>query len=247
MSAWNRYVTVSMLLAATIVPLTGILVRRYGASAARRFSVGMAGSLASQQALVGLALERHARTRDGSPMHSLTAVDLLTLSRGVAAAVLVGLTASGIRDRRGPAGWLGWGALLYGSILCDWLDGPIARRTGTSELGALFDLELDSWLTLCTGGAAIAWGDLPPATAGAPVLRYVLLFTALRSKRYEELHRNEPGWVRPVGIGQMLLFIAALAPFGGRATWEVLRFISPVAPPIQITTLLLLQRRRLGA
>jgi phosphatidylglycerophosphate synthase len=154
----------------------------------------------------------------------------------------MGLTVSGIRDRRGFAGWLGWGALLYGSILCDWLDGPIARRLGTSEMGALLDLESDSWLTLAAATSAVAWGDLPVTVTGPPVLRYTLMFAALRNTRYAELHVNEPRWVRVGGIVQMLLFIAALAPFGGRATWAVVQFTWPIQTPLQVAGLLLLQR-----
>jgi phosphatidylglycerophosphate synthase len=171
-------------------------------------------------------------------------VDLITLSRGAAAAVLVGLAVSRIRDRRGFAGWLGWLALLYGSILCDWLDGPMARHLGTSETGALFDLETDSWLTLCTAGSAVAWGDLPVTVASAPMLRYILMFFALRDTPYAGLHVEEPGWVRRAGIAQMLLFIAALAPFGGRATWAAVQLTCSIQTPTQIAGLLLLEHRR---
>src|SRR5438309_7224892 len=47
------------------------------------------------------------------------------------------------RSRRGRAGWLGWTTLLYGAIVSDWLDGPIARRRSeehTSELQSQFHL-----------------------------------------------------------------------------------------------------------
>jgi hypothetical protein len=80
--------------------------------------------------------------------------------------------------------------------------------------------------------------------AGAPLLRYVLMFSALRNTRYADLHQDEPGWVRVVGIAQMLLFIAALAPFGGRVTWKVVRLTCPIEPPLQVAGLLILQRRR---
>src|SRR5450756_2444606 len=88
--------------------------------------------------------------------------------------------------RRGRAGWLGWLALLYGAILCDWIDGPLARRFGTSEVGSLFDLESDSWLTLCAAGSAVAWGDLPTTVAVPACLRYLVMFFALRATGYAE-------------------------------------------------------------
>jgi hypothetical protein len=137
MSPYGRYLTVSSLLMATTVPASGMLERRYGTRAAVHFGAGMASTIGVQQALVGLALKRRGRKSDADGLHGLSVVDLITLSRGAAAAVLVGLAVSRIRDRRGFAGWLGWLALLYGSILCDWLDGPMARQLGTSETGAL--------------------------------------------------------------------------------------------------------------
>lgn len=244
MGAWSKYVLVSAGLIASTSPASILLGRRYPERELRRFRLGMAGTLAVQQALVGLDLKRRERSGAAGQMHSLAVVDVMTLSRGIAAAFLVGLLVSGRRDRTGLAGWMGWSALLYGAILCDWLDGPMARRHGSSELGAVFDLESDSWLTLCTAGAAVGWGDLPITVTSAPLLRYVLLLSNLRNHRYAGLHVDEPDWVRPAGIVQMLVFIAALAPFGGRATWNAVRLIAPTQAPLQVVGLLLLQRRR---
>ena len=145
-------------------------------------------------------------------------VDAITLSRGGTAALMVGLLTSRIADRRGRAGWLGWTGLLYGAIVSDWLDGPIARRLGTSELGATLDIEADSWLTLSTSALAVAVGGLPTYVVAPPLLRYVRL-AALRSfVPYRGLVSGDPLWTRHVGMAQMMLFIAALAPFGGRLT-----------------------------
>jgi phosphatidylglycerophosphate synthase len=138
---------------------------------------------------------------------------------------------------------MGWLALLYGAILCDWLDGPIARHRGTSELGALLDREADSWLTLCAAGAAVGWGELPAMVAFAPLLRYVLLFEALRTTPYAALHADDPRWVRHLGIVQMLLFIAALAPFGGRTTSRLVRLAAPLQTPLQLCGLVALRQR----
>jgi phosphatidylglycerophosphate synthase len=206
----------------------------------------MAGTLVAQQILVGRAM---LRSGDGSatrPRHRLSAVDLLTLSRGCAAGVLTGLAAARLRDRRGPAGWLGWSAMLYGAILCDWLDGPIARRLGSSEVGEILDLEADSWLTLCAALAAVVCGELPSAVVAPPLLRYALLAEALRDTPYRAVHVDEPPWVRRLGIMQMLVFMAALAPFGGRATRLAIRLSAPIQPPIQIAGLCALRHRRLG-
>jgi phosphatidylglycerophosphate synthase len=149
-----------------------------------------------------------------------------------------------VEDRPGPAGWIGWFSLLYGAILCDWLDGPIARHLGTSEIGEAFDLEVDSWLTLVAALSAARWGALPRAVAVPPILRYVSTFAALRNSSYADLRVDEPGWVRRMGIVQMLLFIAALAPFGGKMTRFALRVVAPVQTPLQLAGLIVLHRRR---
>jgi len=168
----------------------------------------------------------------------------MTLSRGVASAVLVGLLVSGVRCRNGLAGWLGWGSLVYGSIVCDWLDGPIARRVGaTSELGAVLDLESDSWLTLAAASSAATWGGLPGYCMAAPLARYALMVAALRRTPYARIYADEPPWARPFGIAQMALFTAATAPFGAAATRLAVRLAAPLVAPLQLVGMLLLHRR----
>lgn len=216
------------------------LARRYGRARAARFAAGAGAAIVIQQALVALAVRRQARA--GGP-DGLGAVDLLTLGRGTAGGVLAGLVASGVRDRGGLAGWTGWLALCGGSVLLDWLDGPIARRLGTSPAGAVFDLESDSWLTLAAGAAACAWGGLPAHCLAAPAVRYPLLARALRHTPYEQVFASEPPWARRTGIAQMLLFTAALAPFGGRATALAVRLAAPVVGPLQLGVMLALHHR----
>src|SRR6267143_3046352 len=195
----GRLVVISIgLLAASAAPALAMR-RSYGSRAGARFAAGSVLATLAQQFLIGVAAARKNA--------SLTAVDAMTLSRGVASAVLVGLLTSGVRRRNGLAGWLGWGSLVYGSIVCDWLDGPIARRLGmTSELGALLDLESDSWLTLTSASSAATLGGLPAFCMAAPVGRYAVLMAALRTIPYEQVFADEPGWARPLGIAQMALF-----------------------------------------
>jgi len=206
-----------------------------------RFAAGSMAALLIQQVLVGVAVKRK-RVR-------LTLVDAMTLSRGLAAGLMIGLVASGVRDRTGPAGWLGWGSMLYGSIVCDWLDGPIARRTGaTSDLGALLDLESDSWLTLAASASAATSGGLPAFCMAAPLARYIFLLSALRKIPYSQIYSGEPAWARQTGIAQGALFTAALAPFGGRFTRAALRFAAPIIAPMQLGVMVLLNHRvRLAA
>lgn len=223
------------LLAASLPPAVG-LWRRYGGKAGSRFAIGAGATILAQQSLVGMAASQK-RAR-------LTPVDAMTLSRGLAAAVLVGLVVSGVRHRGGLAGWLGWISLMYGSIVCDWLDGPIARRlTMTSELGALLDLESDSWLTLAAASSAVTWGGLPAYCMAAPVARYALLMAALRRIPYEQIYADEPAWARPFGIAQMGLFTAATAPFGGSVTCSAVRLATPIVAPLQLLGMVLLYRR----
>ena len=239
--AFTRYLGVTVLPFALSGAATKAITRGYGKAAARRFRAGMWSSLLVQQALVGLAVARRDAGSAGH-RHRLTVVDLMTLTRGWGAALLAGLLASGIRDRRGLAGWLGWISILYGAVLCDWLDGPFARLWGTSEVGVLFDREADSWLTLCSAAAAAEWGGLPLTVASAPLARYVLVFEGLRTKPYSALFVDEPGWVRRLGIVQMLLFIAALAPFRGRATSRVVGLAAPLQTLLQLYGLLALRQ-----
>lgn len=232
----GRLVLISFGLLAATLPPTLSLSRHYGKAAGARFAGGAIAVLLAQQSLVGLAAMR----KGVRP----TAVDAMTLSRGLAAALLFGLVASGVRRKTGLAGWLGWSSLVYGSIVCDWLDGPIARRLGaTSELGALLDLETDSWLTLAAGSSAVAWGGLPNYCLAAPVARYVLLLAALRRIPYSQIYTGEPPWARQTGIAQMAMFTAALAPFGGRGTRLALRIATPIVAPLQLAVMMLLHRR----
>lgn len=217
--------------------------RRYGPAAGRRFGMGMGSGLLAQQTAVGVALRGGAQQE----AHDLGLVDLMTLTRGGSAAILAGLVASGVRDRPGPSGRLGWLALLFGAILCDWLDGPLARRFGGSETGAMLDIEADSWLTLCSSVAGIAWGGLPSYVMVAPLARYGMLLAALRRMPYRDIHGGDPSWVRRVGMAQMMLFIASLAPFGGRATNAAVRIVAPVVAPLALGSLLLQWRWRLHA
>jgi phosphatidylglycerophosphate synthase len=235
----------SRLLLATLLqlgltwPATGLIRRRYGGRSAHRFAIGTASTLLLQQGATGMLIGRRG--------HRLTPVDLMTLSRGLAASLLCGLIASGIRDRGGRAGWMGWLSILYGAILCDWLDGPIARLLGTTETGAILDREADSWLTLCAAGSAAAWGELPVHVAAAPLLRYVLLVHGLRSRSHAALHQDEPSWARQVGILQMMLFIAATAPFRGPVTSGAVHLLAPAQTPVQIGAALTIHRRRMRA
>ncbi|GAC1514590.1 MAG: hypothetical protein NVS2B16_21530 [Chloroflexota bacterium] len=94
-------------------------------------------------------------------------------------------------------------------------------------------------MTLCAAVSAVAWGDVASHTAMTPVLRYGALLRTLRKAPYTSLFADEPVWVRWIGIEQMLLFIGALAPFGGPATRRCVRVTAPLQTPLQIGGLML--------
>jgi phosphatidylglycerophosphate synthase len=232
----GRLTVISLGLLAAFIPPTFAMRRQHGPMAAARFAAGSMLAILAQQSLVGMAASRREAR--------LGAVDLMTLSRGAAAALLLGIHASGVRCRTGFAGWLGWASLVYGSVVCDWLDGPLARRLGeTSPLGALLDLEGDSWLTLVTASSAVTWGGLPGYCAVAPLARYALLIVTMRRIPYERVYVDEPAWARPLGIAQMSLFTAALAPFGAAGTRLVVRLATPIVAAFQLLGTALMYRR----
>jgi phosphatidylglycerophosphate synthase len=247
LSSWGRYGLVTALLFGSTFPLTSIVKRRDGPAAARRFRAGTSAALVGQQALVGLALSRAIQDGPGANRHRLSLVDALTLSRGGTGAVMIGLIASGVRRRRGATGWLGWLALIYGAIVSDWLDGPIARRLGTSEIGAMFDIEADSWLTLCSSAAAVTWGGLPAYVVAPPLARYLRLAALRRYVPYQALVSGDPLWTRHIGMAQMTLYIAALAPFSGRATRILVWIGTPFVVISQLASLAFVSWRKLTA
>ena len=126
----------------------------------------------------------------------LTPPNLLTLSRAGAAAMACGTAFSGAGRRTTLA------ALLLGCTLCDWLDGPLARRRGPTALGAALDLEADSWLTLWGAAAAFRLGGLPGACLLPPALRYPLVAGIAGPQR---------PWQRAAGVAQMAVIAWGLA------------------------------------
>jgi phosphatidylglycerophosphate synthase len=142
-----------------------------------------------------------------------TIADALTLCRADAAAILAGLVAAGLHDRASSAGIFGLLALIFGASACDWLDGPLARRLGPTQLGGVLDIEADSWLTLWSAAAACAWGGLPWFVVIPPLLHYLHPIQALRAGSLP--HGGGPAWSRVTGVAQMLLITVALLPISG--------------------------------
>ncbi len=155
----------------------------------RRYALAAVANVSAAAAFTALAARRL-----GGPV--LTGPNLLTLSRAGAAAMLCGTAFSG-RGRR-AAFW----ALVAGCTVFDWLDGPLARRLGTSRLGAVLDIETDSWLTLWGAVAGFRLGRLPALNLVPAALRYPL--AAGRPSRMRP-------WQRAAGAAQMIVIAGALA------------------------------------
>jgi phosphatidylglycerophosphate synthase len=155
----------------------------------RRLYLAAAGVNAA--AIVGFTILARRRL-GGDP---LAPPNLLTLARAGCALPLAGTAASG-RSRR-PAFW----ALLVGCSVLDWLDGPLARWYGPTPLGALLDIEADSWLTLWGAAAAVRLHRLPWWSLLAPLLRYALTPGIQKPLR---------PWQRAAGVGQMMVLVGAL-------------------------------------
>jgi phosphatidylglycerophosphate synthase len=200
----------------------------------RRGAIFLATALASfllQQALVARALAR----RDEGEPDDLDAVDALTLSRGLAAAILAASALAG--SRRSYPAKLAWPLALCGSTLTDWVDGPLARRRGRgpTRLGRVLDLELDSWLTLATTFAGTRLGTLDALCLVTPSLRYLAMLSPIS---YEDVHSvGKSDRARNLGITQMTLALASFAPFAGARTTGIARVASLVLLPIHVIAL----------
>jgi phosphatidylglycerophosphate synthase len=133
----------------------------------------------------------------------LTGANLLSLSRAWGAGLLAG-TAATPPLGRGTA----WLALLWGGP-SDWLDGPLARLDGATALGAILDIEADSWLTLWAAVAAWRLGALPSWSVLSPLLRYLIPGVQAQLKGHRPVDRP---WQRTAAGLQTLVLALALVP-----------------------------------
>lgn len=228
-------VRAGMVFAALVAPPTTLLIARtYGLCPAVRYLAGFVAATGAQEAFVR-AMRRRIGPEQASP------ADLFTLGRGTCGAVLAGVVASGVRDRAGAAGWLGCLATLLGATALDWLDGPLARRYEATRLGAVVDIEADSWLTLWAATGAVRWGELPGWCLVPPLLHYLHPARALLAG---DLPAGDSAWwARAAGAAQMALFLAALAPLHRPLSRRALASSSCVVSTVQGAAILLTLRR----
>jgi phosphatidylglycerophosphate synthase len=220
LSKGNLKYSVRLIELITVVPTTLAIWRTYGPGSALHYLAGLITALIVQRVFLS------AMIRKIGPEQSSLA-DMLTLSRAATGAVLAGLVASGIRDRNGIVGLIGWLMPLLG--VTDWLDGPLARRAGPTYLRGVLDIEADSWLTLWSAAGAVAWGNLPRWCLLPPIIHYLEPILALLQGKLPQ--GGGPWWYRLAGASQMGLLIVALAPFDWRRRKQ---FLTAASLPISI-------------
>jgi phosphatidylglycerophosphate synthase len=233
-SKGNLKYSVRLIELITVVPTTLAIWRAYGLGSTLRYLVGLTTALIVQRVFLS------AMIRKIGPEQSSLA-DALTLSRAATGAVLAGLVASGIRDRNGTAGWIGWLMPLLG--VTDWLDGPLARRAGPTYLRGVLDIEADSWLTLWSAAGAVAWGNLPRWCLLPPIIHYLDPLLALKQGKLPQ--GGGPWWYRMVGASQMALLIVALAPINWKQRKHILTAISLPVSIGQCAAIIVLLTRKL--
>lgn len=222
MNFWPMVRTIELLAALS----TALAIWRvYGLMATIRYLIGFALAIKTQHLFLAAMIDR-----TGTRQASLA--DMMTLSRATTGALLVGLVASGIRDRTGMAGKLSWSLILLEATAVDWLDGPLARRIGPSQLGSVLDIESDSWLTLWTAICASEWAGLPRWCLLPPLLRY--LDPMLDLSRGKLPRGGGPWWSRLTGTSQMILFLAALAPLTGKRRERIMKLVKLAALPVSV-------------
>jgi CDP-alcohol phosphatidyltransferase len=127
--------------------------------------------------------------------------DVLTCSRGIVAAALLGRATAGGGNVR--LGGLPWAMLLAACTVADWFDGPLARREETaSPYGAWLDREMDSWLTFALAIVTVHNGALPALVVAAPAL------TLIAPPR----HHSHAVPAQLIGGIQMTVLLTALTP-----------------------------------
>ncbi|HLH67479.1 MAG TPA: CDP-alcohol phosphatidyltransferase family protein [Candidatus Dormibacteraeota bacterium] len=145
-----------------------------------------------------VSAHRRQRRSGLPPVPAVTVADLLTLAR---AGLSLPAWATIVAGRAQRAAF--WGALLASTLL-DAVDGRLARCLGPTPLGAVLDIEVDSWLTLSAALAGVRRGRLPWPGAIPPIARYVLA-----PGPAADLGR----WHQVAGRVQMAVLLLALSPF----------------------------------
>jgi len=157
-------------------------------------------SAAAAAVALGRGLTRHRRGRLGP-------ADRVTLVRAVLACGLAGLAADSVAGAGGVPPGPALVALAAVALSLDWVDGQVARRTGTaSGFGAAFDMEVDAFVVLVLS-AYVARGAGPWVLAiGAA--RYLLLVAA-RLRPWLRAPMPPRYWAKVVAATQGVVLVLA--------------------------------------
>lgn len=216
--------------------LTPLVWRDFGPPVGLRFVAVLAGT----GVLLPLILDS---LRRGVGPEPNTLANVLTLVRVVVGCTLAALVLSGAHDRLRAAAVVIWALVVIAATLGDWLDGPIARREGTTKFGAMLDIESDSWLTLWSAFAAVSLGGVPWICLLAPLIRYLHPLLDLSSGKLPG--GGGPWWSRVTGVAQMATLVSGFAPVEGALRDALLgALIWPVSLAQVFTMLALLALRR---
>jgi phosphatidylglycerophosphate synthase len=213
------------------------MAESYGFASVMRYL----GIVAIQSLLLFIVL-RALRRRIGPEPNTLA--NALTLTRVLVGCILAALALSGAHDRTRPTAVVVWVLVIVSASVGDWLDGPLARREGPTQFGAVLDIESDSWLTLWCAVAAVTMGGLPWICIVPPVVRYIHPLLDLRGGKLPS--GGGPWWSRATGAAQMVMLVVAIAPITGAARDAVLGVLVWPVSLMQLATMLalLLLRRR---
>jgi len=102
-----------------------------------------AGCLLGTNALLVAALNRDAAARGRAGNRGLSPANRITLVRATLVAAVTALVTDSFSDPIDRPVLVALAAIV---LALDAVDGRVARRTGSSELGARFDMETDAWL-----------------------------------------------------------------------------------------------------
>lgn len=171
---------------------------------ASEFLVGVVGGFVAVSGVVGWLVW----SVDDQPLTLATAI---TLVRGVALAVFVGVLAGGV-----PGGSMAWLPAVLFAIAAglDAVDGWIARATDSvSTFGARLDTEMDG-LTVLSGTLVVVVEALVPAVfLIVGVARYLFVFGIwLRKRRERPVAALPPSQLRRVlgGLAMATIWVALL-------------------------------------
>jgi phosphatidylglycerophosphate synthase len=160
------------------------------------------------------AVHQHVRIRGpriGGLPERFGPADRVTLARAVLTCGVAALTADSFVARPAQATTLVTVLVATATValVLDWVDGQVARRTGTaSDFGAAFDMEVDAFLVLVLSVFVARWAG--PWVLLAGTARYLLLVAGWRWP-WLSGPMPERSWAKAVAATQGIVLVVAAA------------------------------------